>query len=312
MANFEIYGPKNGLTQWDINRKMIVSVMCDQVHFSNRLTKKALVCEVYDIGGQRAVDVPNILLQNSEVLEVYAYVCNADESYTKVSAMFPVTGRPKPEDYVYTETEVLNWQALDARVKTLEHGGASPDAIAKAVEEYMEENPIEVDDTLSKENVAADAKAVGEALDKKAVKTLTINADGAPNTGDTSASGIPIFTIDYSPSDLKKHSENGGNVIIARYNRHYEMYDATDESARFRFIEASDTQVDWYHAVLDTNKAVTITKTTHKSRMETTSGGAAGQIPRIKTLDSRGYPLTWEFVDITDILPVYNGEVGEV
>lgn len=144
MANFEIYGPKDGLTQWDINRKMIVSVICDQVHFANRSTKKALVCEVYDIGDQRAVDVPNILLQNSEVLEVYAYVCNVDESYTKVSAMFPVTGRPKPEDYVYTETEVLNYKSLNDRIKQLEQDSASADDIAKAIEDYLTKNPPDV------------------------------------------------------------------------------------------------------------------------------------------------------------------------
>ena len=138
MANFEIYGPKNGLTQWDINRKMIVSVMCDQVHFSNRLTKKALVCEVYNIGDQMAVDVPNILLQNSEVLEVYAYVCNADESYTKVSSMFPVTGRPKPEDYVYTETEVLNYKSLNDRIKQLEEMEKRVSAIYSRAEEEIQ------------------------------------------------------------------------------------------------------------------------------------------------------------------------------
>ena len=90
------------------------------------------------------------------------------------------------------------------------------------------------------------------------------------------------------------------------------MYDATEETAKFRFIEATDMQVDWYHAVLDANGAVSITKTTHKSRMETTIGGAVGQIPIIKSLDSKGRPSTWEFADITDILPVYNGEVGVV
>lgn len=146
----------------------------------------------------------------------------------------------------------------------------------------------------------------GDVLANKAAKPLIIYADNAPNTGTNSESGIPIFTIGYSPSDLKNHADNGGSVIIVRYNRHYSMYDATEESAKFRFIEATDTQVDWYHAVLDANKAVTITKTTHKSRMETTTGGAVGQIPRIKSLSSKGFPLTWEFVDITDVLP--NGD----
>lgn len=169
-----------------------------------------------------------------------------------------------------------------------------------------------IDSTLTKEGIAADAKVVGDELAKRAAKPLIINADNAPTTGSTSTTGVPIFTINYAPSDLKKHADAGGRVIIVRFNRHYEMYDATDTTAKFRFIESSDVQVDWYHAVLDTNKAVTITKTTHKSRMETTTGSAVGQIPRVKSVDSKGYPFSWEFVDITDILPVYNGEVTEV
>ena len=76
------------------------------------------------------------------------------------------------------------------------------------------------------------------------------------------------------------------------------MYDATEETAKFRFIEATDMQVDWYHAVLDANKNMTITKTTHKSRMETTTGGAVGQIPIIKSLDSKGRPSAWQFGNI--------------
>jgi hypothetical protein len=173
---------------------------------------------------------------------------------------------------------------------------------------YITDEDI-TDSTLTKMGIPADAAAVGSELNKRAVKPLVINADNAPVTGANSSSGVPIFTIAYSPSDLRKHADDGGRVTIVRFNRHYEMYEATDTAAKFRFIESSDVQVDWYHAVLDTNKAVTITKTTHKSRMETTTGGVVGQIPRIKSVDSRGYPSSWEFVDITDALPVYNGEV---
>ena len=163
---------------------------------------------------------------------------------------------------------------------------------------------VTIDPTLSIEGQAADAKAVGDALADKAKKPLIINADDAPTTGSNSVSGIPIFTIDYSPADLKAYADAGGSVTIVRYNRHYEMYDATEETAKFRFIEATDTQVDWYHAVLDANKNMTITKTTHKSRMETTTGGAVGQIPIIKSLDSKGCPSTWEFGDIPKAVAV--------
>lgn len=176
---------------------------------------------------------------------------------------------------------------------------------------YLTPDEEVTDPTLSISGTPADAAATGEALNEKAAKPIIINADDAPTTGENSVSGIPIFTIDYSPSDLKKYQDAGAMVKIVRYNRHYEMYGATDESAKFRFIEVTDTQANEYHAVLDTQKKVTITRAAHKSRMETTTGGAAGKIPMIKSVDSRGYPFTWEFVDITSILPIYSGEVEE-
>lgn len=161
---------------------------------------------------------------------------------------------------------------------------------------------VKIDTTLTKKGVAADAKATGEAINKKAGKPLIINADNAPNTGTNSPSGIPVFIIDYTPSELKKYADDGSRVIVVRYNRHYEMYEATEQTAKFRFIEATDVQVEWYHAVLNTDKTVVITRTTHKSCIETTTGGSIGQIPCIKNIDGRGYVSSWSFMDKQDIV----------
>lgn len=159
----------------------------------------------------------------------------------------------------------------------------------------------DTDKTLSIAGIAADAEAVGNALSKKAEKPLIISADSAPTTGNSSVSGIPIFTLDYTPSDLKAHAEKGGSVTVVRYGRAYEMYDATDSAAKFRFIEVTDSKIDSYHAVLDTNRAVTITKTTHRATMENTSGAQIGQIPCIKGLNNKGLPSSWIFIDPTAI-----------
>lgn len=159
----------------------------------------------------------------------------------------------------------------------------------------------DTDKTLSIAGIAADAEAVGNALSKKAEKPLIISADSAPTTGNSSVSGIPIFTLDYTPSDLKAHAEKGGSVTVVRYGRTYEMYDATDSAAKFRFIEVTDSKIDSYHAVLDTNRAVTITKTTHRAIIENTSGAQIGQIPCIKGLNNKGLPSSWIFIDPTAI-----------
>jgi len=323
---FTIADGRDRLYQWDSDVKLFIDDKIasgvDEAHFTARYSRECLTVKVVHATGGSYVMVPNILLQKSYDIVVYAFCCT--DKVTKFCYEIPVEARPKPTDYVYTETEVLSYKSLEDRVKALERDDVTLDDIEDAVKDYLERNPIEIpeipeipeaidiDPTLSQEGAAADAKAVGDALAERAVKTLTINADNAPNTGENSISNIPIFTINYTPSDLKKHAENGGRVIIERYNRTYEMYSVTNESAKFRFIEVTDAQVDGYHAVLDTAKAVTITKTTHKSRMENTSGGAVGKIPRVKSLNSKGLPLTWEFVDITEALPVYNGEVASI
>lgn len=209
---------------------------------------------------------------NSRAVRDYAVPIPATAEVRQVLSVKAVDGNGKPTE----------WELVD-----MSEGGA-----------------VELDATLSVEGAAADAKAVGDALAKKAAKPLIINADDAPTTGNNSVSGIPIFTIDYSPSDLKAHADAGGRVFIVRYNRYYEMYEATDEAAKFRFVEVTDSQVDGYYAVLDTNKAMTITRTTHKARIENTSGGAVGQIPIVKGLNSKGYPNSWGFGDMPKAVAV--------
>lgn len=186
--------------------------------------------------------------------------------------------------------------SLEQYQKALAAGDIDENALYFVSGEIPADGDVVIDATLTIDGAAANAKAVGDALERKAAKPLTIYADNAPNTGANSASGIPIFTIDYSPSDLKAHADAGGSVTIVRDNRQYLMYEATDEEAKFRFIEPSDAQMDGYHAILDANRRVTITKTTHKSNMETTAGGQVGQVPVINGLTSKGLPNKWQFV----------------
>jgi hypothetical protein len=51
---------------------------------------------------------------------------------------FTIIGRPKPSDYVCTETEVISYAYLDKRLKDLEGEG-----LANAVAEHLKENPVE-------------------------------------------------------------------------------------------------------------------------------------------------------------------------
>lgn len=112
----KIYDGRTEFYQWDINQKLIVSdPTITEVHFCNQTEECSLVCEVYEEDGKRLVNVPNVLLQDNWPIKAYAY-CDC----TKASITFEVKSRSKPDDYVYTETEVRNWQEILRRLNEIE------------------------------------------------------------------------------------------------------------------------------------------------------------------------------------------------
>lgn len=139
---FKIYDGRSQFYQWDIDRKLIVEdATINEVHFCNRTDECSLICEVYELDGLRVADVPNILLQDNWRINVYAY----DTNYTKHCEVFEVVKRSKPADYVYTETEIKNYDELLVRLDEIEQNGISDEAVESAVTKYMEENDIQVD-----------------------------------------------------------------------------------------------------------------------------------------------------------------------
>ena len=119
---FKIYDGREYFYQWDLDRKLIVEdAAITQVHFCNRTGDCSLVCETFVEDGLTLVNVPNILLQTDWKIHVYAY----DGKHTKHDESYEVKSRTKPSDYVYTETEVLNYEALEERIAALEENGGS-------------------------------------------------------------------------------------------------------------------------------------------------------------------------------------------
>ena len=134
---FKILDGRDELFQWDINRQIIVSdASIDAVHYSNRTDASALVVEVKEKNGLRVADIPNILLQESWDINVYGY---CDGYYTKQAARIKVNPRTKPESYVYTETEVLNYNTVMEKIDRVENN------IGEAVQDYLIKNPVVVD-----------------------------------------------------------------------------------------------------------------------------------------------------------------------
>ena len=170
---FKIADGRESFFQWDLDRKLIVNdKTINEVHFSNKTDECSLTVEVYEEDGLRYADVPNILLQDNWRINVYGYNTN----HTVFKARFDVLARRKPADYVYTETEIKNYDDLKARVDEIEKNGVSEEAIGAAVENYLEENPIEIPETdlsnyYNKQETNAAIESAQPNLEPYALKT---------------------------------------------------------------------------------------------------------------------------------------------
>ena len=115
--SFRLENNRDALYQWDSEQRLVIEDnSITHIHYCNRTDDEALVVEVYKDARtlNRVADIPNILLQDVWNICVYAY---ADGRYTKQSKIFKVIKRSKPADYIYTETEILRWEALETELR---------------------------------------------------------------------------------------------------------------------------------------------------------------------------------------------------
>ena len=97
--------------QWEINQKLVVGNAAKFVHYYNGIDENALVVDVVD----GFADVPNIYLTENWTIHAFAF----DGEKVIGAAAFEVVPRAKPDDYVYSQTEVKTWEQLDEKIDTL-------------------------------------------------------------------------------------------------------------------------------------------------------------------------------------------------
>lgn len=130
---------RSELWQWDTGRKLTVDADCSQVHFSNKIFGRSIDVDVVD----GVAIIPDVLLQTDKDLFAWAFVGTPENGYTKISKVFKVNRRNKPSDYVFTPPEQTTLGEILERIDDLESVKV-PDAIKNAVEDYLEQNPVEV------------------------------------------------------------------------------------------------------------------------------------------------------------------------
>lgn len=132
---------RSELWQWDTGRTLTVDADCSQVHFSNKVFGRSIDVDVVD----GIAIIPDILLQTDKELTAWAFVGTAENGYTKISKAFKVNRRNKPADYVFTPHDQTTLGEIVQRLDDLE-AIQDPDAIKNAVDDYLANNLIQIDE----------------------------------------------------------------------------------------------------------------------------------------------------------------------
>lgn len=118
---FSLTDGRTSAWQWDRNLSLNVDdseYQIEEIHMSNEATKGAFVCEMKD---DRTVAIPNILLTASRDIFIYVVVSDNYGKRTELRETLHVHARKKPQDYVYTETEVYEYRDYITRLEAVEN-----------------------------------------------------------------------------------------------------------------------------------------------------------------------------------------------
>ena len=214
---------RDELWQWDTGRTLDVDADCTQVHFSNNVFGRSIDVDV--VGG--VAIIPDILLQTDKDLNVWAFSGTAENGYTKISKTFKVNRRNKPADYVFTPPDQTTLEQIQEKIDYLE-SIQDPDAIKNAVNDYLEQNPVEapVQSVNGKTGAvklnAIDVGAISQdnlqdATDKALAQAKASGEfDGAPGAdGHT-----PEYGVDYgTPEQIAGISNQAAEILQPEVNQ---------------------------------------------------------------------------------------------
>ena len=175
------------LTQWDSNRRLQITGLEDisntEIHFSSpNDTKGAYVVLPVIEDGIAFAEIPNILLTVSGRIDVCVY----RDDHTCVRGVFVVAPREKPDDYVYTETEVWRYE------KFVEQLNGKEDTA----------NRVTTVDDSSDDKHYPTAKAVYKAIPKSLKNPYSLTFTGAV-TGSYDGSKPMTFNIPSGGAELQ-------------------------------------------------------------------------------------------------------------
>lgn len=203
---------KSKLYQWDTGRRIniILDQNCDteciEVQFATALNSALTVKPILISTNQYVAEIPNIFLQDSMTISAYVVLRDENSKYVHEHRSFEVVRREKPDDYVYTETEVLRYEKIESAINAMQ---IEIDALhLKRIEKTVSDTVVELEpNTL---------------YVFPEMETLTYTL--APSDPNIVSEYHFIFTSGEAPTEVV-HPENVkiGNFEVNHPNRTYEV-----------------------------------------------------------------------------------------
>lgn len=329
---FAIANDRKSLWQWDLNQQLTVAGDCTEVHYLDRGAPFTLTVAVKD----GKADIPNILLQKAGRLVVYAYIIDEQDHHTKVCETFGIASRPKPAEYVYTETEVKTWSDLQSQIGDLANLATDEkDSLVAAINEaaksggggagawYVTLTPND-DGNITADKTMAEIEAAYQAgyavyciyLMFYIFAFIPIIAPLTVHRANEQYIFCGVGTIEALVSfqfTLSKNSESGESKWTVSQK---EIPQKSDIPAAYILPKATANALGGVKAdpataddtqpvrIDDSGKLVTAAGSGSDISLGLTSA-AVGQTIKVKTVDTDGRPTSWETADMA------SGEVWE-
>lgn len=329
---FAIANDRKNLWQWDLNQQLTVTGDCTEVHYLDRGAPSTLTVAVKD----GKADIPNILLQKAGRLVVYAYIIDAQDHHTKVCETFGIASRPKPAEYVYTETEVKTWSDLQSQIGSLgDLETESKDSLVAAINEaarsgggagawYVTLTPND-DGSITADKTMAEIEAAYQAgyavycifLFLAIFARVPIIAPLTVHRANEQYVFCGVGTMDKLTSfqfSLSKNSESGESKWTVLQK---EIPQKSDIPAAYILPKATAKALGGVKAdpataddtqpvrIDDSGKLVTAAGSGSDISLGITSA-AVGQTIKVKAVNEQGMPTAWEAADMA------SGSSGEV
>ena len=253
------------LTQWDLNRKVIVTGYEGgaEVHFASPGDDHgAYVVKLVD--GQ--AEIPNILLTMAGTINVYVYPADR----TVFATALWVMAREKPDDYVYTETEVLDWRTLDEKIGDLaELTTTAKENLVAAINEAATKGMASIYMRVANGYI----EYSGDGMNWKQLIAVAELKGEKGDKGDTGAQGIQGIQGEKGEKGDKGDPGSDATVDIVTPTAESTATQAASAKAVWDMLGGGGSGTDISLGV---------------------TGALVGDIIKVKAVDASGKPTAWE------------------